>query len=76
MIVGILTELADFPLLLFSKFFLYSYSKYEGWKSRDAVPKLVNDYMSKKLMVDEFVTFSLPLVEINEAFEYMHTGKR
>jgi len=46
-----------------------------GWKSRDAVPKLVEDYMSKKLMVDEFVTFVKPLSEINTGFDLMHQGK-
>ncbi|KAK2718016.1 alcohol dehydrogenase class-3-like [Artemia franciscana] len=46
-----------------------------GWKSRDSVPKLVEDYMSKKLMVDEFVTFEMPLEKINEAFHVMHEGR-
>ncbi|XP_042210061.1 alcohol dehydrogenase class-3-like [Homarus americanus] len=46
-----------------------------GWKSRDSVPKLVEDYMSKKIMVDEFITFKKPLNEINNAFELMHQGK-
>ncbi|XP_037089931.1 alcohol dehydrogenase class-3-like [Pollicipes pollicipes] len=46
-----------------------------GWKSRDAVPQLVQKYMQKKLMVDEFVTFNFPLTEINEAFKMMHEGK-
>jgi len=46
-----------------------------GWKSRDCVPKLVEDYMNKKLMVDEFVTFTKPLTEINEGFDLMHAGK-
>lgn len=31
--------------------------------------------MNKKLMVDEFVTFTKPLGEVNEAFELMHQGK-
>uniref|UniRef100_A0A8C0AXI2 Alcohol dehydrogenase class-3 n=1 Tax=Buteo japonicus TaxID=224669 RepID=A0A8C0AXI2_9AVES len=47
-----------------------------GWKSIDNVPKLVTDYMSKKIKVDEFVTHTLPFDKINEAFELMHTGKR
>lgn len=47
-----------------------------GWKSVDNVPKLVTDYMSKKIKVDEFVTHTLPFDKINEAFELMHTGKR
>uniref|UniRef100_A0A672QVK2 Alcohol dehydrogenase class-3-like n=1 Tax=Sinocyclocheilus grahami TaxID=75366 RepID=A0A672QVK2_SINGR len=46
-----------------------------GWKSVESVPKLVNDYMNKKLMVDEFVTHTLPFAQINEAFDLMHSGK-
>ncbi len=42
----------------------------------ESVPKLVNDYMNKKLMVDEFVTHTLPFAQINEAFDLMHAGKR
>ncbi|KAI1238525.1 hypothetical protein IHE44_0013259, partial [Lamprotornis superbus] len=47
-----------------------------GWKSVDNVPKLVTEYMSKKIKVDEFVTHTLPFDKINEAFELMHSGKR
>ncbi|NXA55648.1 ADHX dehydrogenase, partial [Nothocercus julius] len=46
-----------------------------GWKSVDSVPKLVTDYMSKKIKVDEFVTHNLPFDKINEAFELMHSGQ-
>jgi len=45
-----------------------------GYKSVDSVPKLVNDYMNKKLMVDEFVTHEMDLKDINLAFDYMHQG--
>lgn len=46
-----------------------------GWKSRDHVPMLVEDYLAGKMKVDEFVTEVLPLSEINEAFDHMHQGK-
>lgn len=46
-----------------------------GYKSRDSVPKLVDEYMSKKLPLDEFVTHNVSLKEINEAFHLMHAGK-
>ncbi|XP_023016904.2 alcohol dehydrogenase class-3 Fdh [Leptinotarsa decemlineata] len=46
-----------------------------GWKSRDSVPKLVDEYMAKKLKLDEFVTHSLKFEEINEAFHLMHKGE-
>lgn len=47
-----------------------------GYKSRDSVPKLVDLYMKKELMVDEFVSFDLPMSKINEGFDLMHAGKR
>ncbi|KAF3838732.1 hypothetical protein F7725_010500 [Dissostichus mawsoni] len=46
-----------------------------GWKSVESVPKLVDDYMNKKLKVDEFVTHTLPFEKINEGFDLMHAGK-
>nr|KAG5713483.1 hypothetical protein BaRGS_025031 [Batillaria attramentaria] len=46
-----------------------------GWKSRDSVPKLVEEYMKGQLEVDKFVSFEVPLDEINTAFDYMHRGR-
>lgn len=46
-----------------------------GWKSRDSVPQLVEDYMKGVLKVDEFVTHSRSLEQINEAFDLMHGGE-
>lgn len=45
-----------------------------GWKSKESVPKLVEDYMSKSLILDEFVTHTLPFEKINEGFEILHSG--
>lgn len=47
-----------------------------GWKSCDSVPKLVEEYLAGKLKVDEFITHTMPLDKINEAFDLMHAGKR
>ena len=47
-----------------------------GWKSRDSVPQLVEDYLAGKIKVDEFATHTMPLVDINKAFDLMHEGKR
>ncbi|XP_064640193.1 alcohol dehydrogenase class-3-like [Lineus longissimus] len=46
-----------------------------GWKSRSSVPGLVDDYMSGKLKVDEFITHNMGLDEINNAFDLMHSGQ-
>uniref|UniRef100_A0A0G2JWF3 S-(hydroxymethyl)glutathione dehydrogenase n=1 Tax=Rattus norvegicus TaxID=10116 RepID=A0A0G2JWF3_RAT len=47
-----------------------------GWKSVESVPKLVSEYMSKKIKVDEFVTGNLSFDQINKAFDLMHSGNR
>ncbi len=47
-----------------------------GWKSRDSVPMLVEKYLKDQLKVDEFVSHTLPLEDINKAFELMHQGLR
>ncbi|KAL0974307.1 hypothetical protein UPYG_G00218610 [Umbra pygmaea] len=46
-----------------------------GWKSVESIPKLVDDYMKKKLMLDEFVTHTLALDHVNEAFQLLQNGK-
>lgn len=49
-------------------------SAFGGVKSRDGVPKLVEEYMNKKIMVDEFITHNFGLEDINKAFKAMHEG--
>jgi len=46
-----------------------------GYKSGDDVPRLVEEYMSGVLKVDEFITHNLPVEKINEAFSLMHNGE-
>ncbi|XP_053361341.1 alcohol dehydrogenase class-3-like [Clarias gariepinus] len=46
-----------------------------GWRIVRSLPKLVDDYMSGRILLDEFVTHTLPLEEINHAFELMTNGK-
>ncbi|KAH9590489.1 NAD/NADP dependent alcohol dehydrogenase, variant 3 [Schistosoma haematobium] len=45
-----------------------------GWKSRDSVPKLVEDYLSGTIKVDQFITHHFQLKDINKAFDLMHDG--
>lgn len=45
-----------------------------GWKSRDSVPKLVDEYMNKKLLLDEFITHTLSFDDVNKAFDLLHSG--
>ncbi len=46
-----------------------------GVKGRTELPGMVNQYMSGDIKLDEFITFTMPLDEINTAFDYMHEGK-
>jgi len=50
-------------------------SAFGGWKSRESVPKLVDEYLAGKLKVDEFITHHYKLDGINDAFHVMHEGK-
>lgn len=56
--------------LIYTKYFPRS-----GYKGVKSVSKLVEDYMNKKLKVDEFVTHMLLFEKITEGFELMHAGK-
>lgn len=46
-----------------------------GWKGVDDVPKMVDAYMRKELMIDEFITHTMVLDRINEAFDLLAQGK-
>jgi len=46
-----------------------------GWKSRESVPKLVDQYMNGKLILDDFISHNLTLDEINKSLHLMHTGE-
>ncbi|XP_069557881.1 alcohol dehydrogenase class-3-like isoform X1 [Brachyistius frenatus] len=45
-----------------------------GWKSALEVPQLVDDYMNKKLKLDEFITHNCQLDQINDAFDLLKRG--
>jgi S-(hydroxymethyl)glutathione dehydrogenase/alcohol dehydrogenase len=49
-------------------------SAFGGAKGRTDVPKIVDWYMEKKIVIDELITETLPLAEINRAFTRMHDG--
>ena len=44
-------------------------------KGRSGVPKYVDSYMSGDTKVDEFITHTMGLEDINHAFDLMHEGK-
>jgi S-(hydroxymethyl)glutathione dehydrogenase/alcohol dehydrogenase len=46
-----------------------------GVKGRSELPGMVDQYMDGDIKLDEFITYTMPLEEINTAFDYMHAGK-
>jgi len=46
-----------------------------GARGRTDVPKIVDWYMEGKIHIDEMITHTMPLSEINTAFDLMHEGK-
>ncbi|EFN85468.1 alcohol dehydrogenase class-3 [Harpegnathos saltator] len=49
-------------------------SAFGGWKSKQSIPKLVDEYLSKELLLDEFITHHFPREKINEGFDLLHSG--
>jgi S-(hydroxymethyl)glutathione dehydrogenase/alcohol dehydrogenase len=45
-----------------------------GAKGRTDVPKIVDWYMDGKINIDDLITHTMPLDEINDAFHLMHEG--
>jgi S-(hydroxymethyl)glutathione dehydrogenase/alcohol dehydrogenase len=50
-------------------------SAFGGAKGRTDVPKIVDWYMQGKINIDDLITHTLPLDQINEGFELMHHGE-
>ena len=50
-------------------------SAFGGVKGRSQLPGYVDLYLQGDIKVDEFVTHTMPLEEINIAFDLMHEGK-
>ena len=50
-------------------------SAFGGVKGRSQLPGYVEKYLKGELKVDEFITYTMPLEEINQAFDLMHEGK-
>ena len=50
-------------------------SAFGGARGRTDVPKIVDWYMEGKINIDDLVTHTMPIEEINEAFELMHKGE-
>lgn len=50
-------------------------SAFGGARGRTDVPKIVDWYMEGKIKIDDLITHTMPLEDINKAFDLMHEGK-
>ena len=50
-------------------------SAFGGVKGRTQLPGMVEDAMRGDIQLDPFITHTMPLERINEAFDLMHEGK-
>ena len=50
-------------------------SAFGGVKGRSELPELVERYIAGEFPLDDFITHTMPLENINEAFDLMHEGK-
>ena len=50
-------------------------SAFGGARGRTDVPKIVDWYMEGKINIDDLVTHTMPIEQINDAFELMHKGE-
>lgn len=50
-------------------------SAFGGARGRTDVPKIVDWYMDGKINIDDLITHTMPLDDINSAFDLMHEGK-
>ena len=46
-----------------------------GAKGRTEVPRIVDWYMDGKINIDDLITHTMPLEDINKAFDLMHSGE-
>ena len=46
-----------------------------GAKGRTEVPRIVDWYMDGKINIDDLITHTMPLEDINRAFDLMHAGE-
>jgi len=50
-------------------------SAFGGARGRTDVPKIVDWYMDGKINIDDLITHTMPLEDINKAFDLMHSGE-
>ncbi len=68
------TEIATRPFQLVTGR-VWRGTAFGGAKGRTEVPKIVDWYMDGKINIDDLITHTMPLEDINNAFHLMHEGE-
>ena len=68
------TEIATRPFQLVTGR-VWRGTAFGGAKGRTDVPKIVDWYMDGKINIDDLITHTMPLEDINNAFHLMHAGE-
>ncbi|HVC50682.1 MAG TPA: S-(hydroxymethyl)glutathione dehydrogenase/class III alcohol dehydrogenase [Stellaceae bacterium] len=68
------TEIATRPFQLVTGR-IWKGTAFGGAKGRRDVPKIVDWYMEGKINIDDLITHTMPLDDINKGFELMHAGE-
>jgi S-(hydroxymethyl)glutathione dehydrogenase/alcohol dehydrogenase len=68
------TEIATRPFQLVTGR-VWRGTAFGGARGRTDVPKIVDWYMDGKINIDDLITHTMPLDQINDAFDLMHAGK-
>ena len=50
-------------------------SAFGGVKGRTELPGIIDQYMQGDFALSDFITHTMPLEDINKAFDLMHEGK-
>jgi S-(hydroxymethyl)glutathione dehydrogenase/alcohol dehydrogenase len=68
------TEIATRPFQLVTGR-VWKGTAFGGARGRTDVPRIVDWYMDGKIEIDPMITHTMPLAEINSAFDLMHAGE-
>jgi len=72
-VAGVGQEISTHPFQLVTGR-VWKGSAFGGVKGKTELPTYVDNYMSGRIKIDEFITYQMPLEDINKAFDLMHKG--
>ena len=74
MLLAVVKEISTRPFQLVTGR-VWRGSAFGGVKGRSQLPGYVDRYLADEIKIDPLITQTLPLAEINTAFDLMHGGK-